>query len=279
MTRIFCMLLVLTQLGLPAAAQTLDRIKETGQLRLGYRVDAVPLSFQDGQGRPAGYTPLVCSEVAQAITNQLQLENLDATFIPVDANTRFEKISNGEIDLLCGAATITMRRSAVVNFSIPVYVDGTSVLLPKGSEMNLGALAGKKVGVRSGTTTEEAVGNSLRANNIDAEVVIFADHEDGITAMETGQIQAYFADQSILIYLRGLSSSADKFDVSSRILTIEKQGLAMQYGDTDFKRVVDTALSDMYRSGKMEEIFGSALPGIEPGLAIKAMRLIAPTLP
>ena len=38
----------------PASAATLDRIKETGHIRIGYRADARPISFQEG-GTAAGY--------------------------------------------------------------------------------------------------------------------------------------------------------------------------------------------------------------------------------
>ena len=38
----------------PASAGTLDRVKSTGHLRLGYRADARPLSYEDESGKPAG---------------------------------------------------------------------------------------------------------------------------------------------------------------------------------------------------------------------------------
>lgn len=265
--------------ALPASAQTLDHIRETGEIRLGIRSDAAPLSYIDAEGRPSGYTPTVCAHVAELIAIDLELENLSANFVPVDAENRFEKVANGEIDLLCGAATITIARRETVDFSIPTFVDGTAVLLPAGSGTDFSALAGKKVGVRAGTTTEEILANSLEAAGVKAEIVAFDTHDAGLADLENGEIAAYFGDQSILYELFHKSDLSENFTMSDNTLTIEKQGLALRRDDADFRLVVDRALSQLYASGTMREIFQGSFPGATPGLALKALYLIAPDLP
>ncbi len=259
-------------------AQTLDRIQETGELRLGYRTDAPPLSYVDTEGRPSGYTPVICSQVAQGLANGLQLESMEVTFVPVTAENRFEKIVSGDVDLHCGAATITLRRMADVGFSIPVYVDGAAALLPKGASQDMASLSGQKIGVRNGTTTEEALSNTLRLLEINAEVVSVEKHPQGVQMLLDGEVQAYFADQSILLGLRGSMDSEGQLNVMDRLLTIEKQGLAMARGDADFKLAVDSILSGMYAAGMMQQIFAENMPGAKPGLVLEAMYLIAPIL-
>ena len=262
-----------------AQAQTLDRIKETKTINLGFRVDAPPLSYRDGEGRPAGYSLLLCNQVAQAIANVLEMEELQAEFVVVTAEDRFEKVVSGEVDLLCGAATITMTRRDLVDFSIPTYVDGTAVMLPKGAEANLGKLAGQKVGVRTGTTTENALANTLEAIGLDVETIPFENHADGMAAMESGELAAYFADQSILMFLKANSENGDGFNVMDRLLTVEKHGLALARGDADFRELVDGVISGLYVNGTMERIFKETLPGAKPGQAMGALYLIAPVLP
>lgn len=269
----------LVALALPASAQTLDRIQDTKELKLGYRTDAAPLSYADSDGRPSGYTPMVCAEIAQAIANILRMEELDAVFLPVGTENRFDKVAKGEIDLLCGAATITLRRREIVDFSAPIYVDGVAIILPKDGPDTLDGFAGKTIGVRSGTTTQEALSNSLGAAGVAAVTRVFSDHKDGIAALESGAISAYFADQSILFHLYSQSDAREDLKVTGEILTIEKHGLALARNDADFRLVVDAALSQLYTSGRMEQIFAEALPGVTPGLAIRAMHLLAPTIP
>lgn len=271
--------LVVALFAFGASAQTLDRIRDTQQIRIGIRSDAPPLSYIDTQGRPAGYAPMICNRIVQDIANRLQLATLDARYVTVGTGDRFDKVASGEIDLLCGAATITLGRRETVDFSIPIYVDGTSVLLPIGGATSLMELAGKTVGMRSQTTTETAVRNSFRAAAIEARMERFDTHPAGIQALLDGQIDAYFADRSILFVNFVAGRLDSRLNMLDDILTVEKQGLAMARGDAEFRLMVDGLLSQMYADGTMSEVFETVLPGVEPGLAMEAMYLIAPTLP
>lgn len=263
----------------PLTAQTIERIRESGELRLGFRTDAAPLSYLSDDNQPRGYTPLICAHVAELLARDLQLENLAANFVPVSTQDRFQKVADGEIDLHCGAATITIARRELVDFSIPVFVDGTSVILPVDAERDLNALAGESIGVRSGTTTQEILTNSLDAGGIEAEIVSFDSHDDGLAALETGEIHAYFGDQSILYGLFDKTDMSEKFALSENTLTVEKQGLALQRGDADFRLAVDRALSHLYANGTILETFENEFPGAQPGPALRSMLLIAPDLP
>lgn len=265
--------------AMPAWAQTLERIKETNKLNLGYRVDAPPLSYAASDGQPAGYSPLICFGLAQAIANKLEMADLEMVFVAVDTKNRFEKVANGEIDLLCGAATITLERRELVDFSVPTFVDGAAVLLPKGAGTGLSDLAGKKVGVRTGTTTERALETSLKGAEIEATTERFADHDAGFEALKSGEIDAYFADQSILMYNFFSKNMRDDFLFPEQLLTLEKQGLAMAKGDSDFRLLVDSALSGMFADGTIQKHFSEAFPGAKPGQGTQSMYLLSPTLP
>lgn len=278
--RLFSAVLIASALlSAAASAQTLDRIKETKQLNIGFRTDAAPLSFLDTSNNPAGYTPLICDRIAQAIADKLQLENMNASFIPVETKTRFEKVASGEIDMLCGAATITLSRREIVDFSVPIYVDGTSVMLPQAAGNSLADLKGKKVGFRSATTTAEAVVNSFESAGLEAEMIRFDNHPAGFEALKNGELDAYFADQSILLVNFISGNMQDRFKVMDKILTIEKQGIALPRGDSDFRLLVDTVISELYASGAIRQLFSQAMPGVEPGAAMNAMYVMSPTLP
>ncbi len=264
----------------PAAAEgVLDRLKESGEIRIGVRSDAAPLSYTDKDGKPAGFSVLVCGAVAAALGKAVGHDPLTVTPTVVGTDDRFDRVSGGKVDMLCGADTITLDRRKQVDFSIPIFVDGAAVLLRRNSATNLDALAGKKIGVRAGTTTEEAVRGTLAAKKMQADVVTFASHPDGLKALENKEIDAYFGDQSILYQLYFQSDAKADLVISDNTLTVETQGIALPRGDDDFRLAVDTAISELYRSGQMEAFFKQAFPGATPGLALKAMFLIAPQLP
>jgi polar amino acid transport system substrate-binding protein len=264
--------------GAGSAAGVLDRIGERGIVRFGYREDAAPLSYVGEGNRPAGYSVTVCEGVAASLGEQLG-KALTVDWRPVTAENRFDAVAGGEIDLLCGAATITLGRRERVDFSLPTFVDGAAVMLPRGAEAEFDALAGKRIGVRAGTTTEEILGNSLKAKGMQAEVVPFDDHQAGLAALEEGRVDAYFADQSILFGLFFASDVAESLVVSENTLTVEKHGLAMPRGDSDFRLAVDRAVSELYASGRMAEIFAAAFPEATPGVALRALFLLGGELP
>ena len=261
-----------------AQAQTIDRIKETGMLKLGYRLDAAPLSFQAEDGGPAGFSPMVCVELAQGILNTIKIPNMDVEFVAVGMQDQFEKVAAGEIDLLCGASTITLKRRELVDFSIPTFADGTTVMLPINGSEDFAQLTGKKLGVRRGSTTETALNNTLASTATFAEVVRFNDHAAAMAAMENGELDAYFGDQSILAGLWLSSPVRGNLKLSTNLLTIEKHGLAMARGDTEFRLLVDRLLSNMYARGVMQAIFQQALPGVQPGEIHRAIFTMAPII-
>ena len=59
--------------------------------------------------------------------------------------------------------------------------------------------------------------------------------------------------------------------VSENTLTVEKQGLALLRGDDDFRLEVDRAVSAIYATGRMREIFEANLPGATPAPASGAL--------
>jgi len=278
MRSILVSLLTLAIAAGPAAAQTIERLRETGELRLGYRTDALPLSFVDGAGLPAGYTVEVCKEVGEKLRAALELDELALAWVPVTPEDRFASVTEGRVDLVCGADTVTLERREIVDFSLPTFVDGAAVLMLRGAEPDLTELAGKRIGVRGATTTEDALRATLFDQGMQAEVVLFDDHAAGRDALAAGDIAAYFGDQSILVGLIQTSAAPETLMLSTEMLTVEKQALAMPRGDDAFRLAVDRALSELYISGRMQEILEEALPGIEPGLALRALFLIAPDL-
>ena len=116
-------------------------------------------------------------------------------------------------------------------------------------------LAGQSVGVRAATTTEEALRNTLRRQNMEATVVPVDSHEEGLAKLEAGEIAAYFADQAILIFLISGSQAPDDLKVGEGQFTLEPYALGLQRGDDDFRLAVDTSLSRLYRSGEVDRIF------------------------
>jgi ABC-type amino acid transport substrate-binding protein len=258
MARLAWLIITLTLLAAGAQAQTLERVRDSGTFRIGFREDAAPFSFKDSLGEPAGFSVELCRLIAAATKSALGLEEIKIAYVPVGTEDRFEAVQDGRIDILCGASTVTLSRRELVDFSLVTFLDGAAVLLRADGPEELAGLAGQKIGVRGATTTEEALRNTLAELKLDAEVVTVASHNDGLSKLEAGEIAAYFGDQAILIFLATGSPTPEKFKLSEKQLTFEPYALALARGDSDFRLLVDRTLAGIYRSGLIDQLFANA---------------------
>jgi polar amino acid transport system substrate-binding protein/glutamate/aspartate transport system substrate-binding protein len=238
-----------------ADAGTLDRLKQDKTFRIAFREDAPPFSFTDSIGEPAGFTVDLCRSVAKHIGEQLNAPDLKVDYVLVTAANRFDAITAGKADLLCEPTSATLSRRAQVDFSIPTFVDGASLLVAGEGPGDFRGLSGKKVGVLAGTTTEQSLRDTLRSANIVAEVVPAKTHQEGLAMLDKGEVVAYFGDRAILSYLASKSSDSSKLRLANNYFSLEPYALAMARGDEDFRLAVDRALSRMYRSGEIATVF------------------------
>jgi ABC-type amino acid transport substrate-binding protein len=259
-----------------ASAGSLDRIRQEKSIRLAVREDAPPYSFRGADDQPAGFMVDLCRAVATDLAAQANLDQLAMVFVPVTAENRFEAIENGKADLLCEPTTATLPRREHVDFSIATFVDGASLLVKGDAPSEFGMLAGKKIGVLGGTTTERLLRDSLKNSNMTADVVTVASHGDGLKKLDSGDVAAYFADRAILSYLAATSSEADKLKLANNYLSLEPYALALPRGDGDFRLAVDRALSHIYKSGDIATIFAHTFgPQMQPSDTLKTLYLIS----
>src|SRR5438045_455943 len=123
-------LTVLTLAQSPSAlAGTLDQVRQTGTLTLGYRADAQPFSYHDASGAPAGYSVVLCQKIADQVKSELGLSALTVVWRPATLAERFNDVQQGKVDLLCGADSATLARMKDVSFSIPIFPSGIGAML------------------------------------------------------------------------------------------------------------------------------------------------------
>jgi ABC-type amino acid transport substrate-binding protein len=272
--RIGYALLAIWAIGSAQADGTLDRIKESGEIRLAYRADASPFSYEL-DGKPGGYSVNLCLEVAEALKDDLNLPQLTASFVKVTAENRFDALVEGQADLLCEATTATLSRREKVDFSIYTFVSGASLVIRPDGPTSVDALAGHKIGVLGGTTTLQALDETLRENAITADVIVVKTHDEGFEKLETGDVTAYFGDRTILEdRLRRIPSEAGLM-LADNYLTIEPYALAMPI-DHEFRLAVDRALSHLFRTGGMIKVFRKSFdPKAKPSDLIKMLSRVS----
>jgi len=259
-----------------SSSPTLDRIRQSKTIRIAYRADAPPFAYKNNLGEPAGFMVDLCKAVAQQIRGQLGLSSLDVSYVLVNSVDRFDAIRQGKADLLCEPTSATLSRREFVDFSIPTYVDGAGLLVRGDGPTDIKGLAGRQIGVLAGTTTEQALRNTLKDASISATVIPAKSHAEGLAMLDDGKISAYFADRSILQFLALQSKAPDKLSLADAYLTIEPYALALPHGDEGFRLAVDRALSHIYRGGQINTIFNKNFGGkAQPGVMLQTLYVIS----
>jgi ABC-type amino acid transport substrate-binding protein len=235
---------------------TLDKIKRSSGITLGYRDSSRPFSFVGDDGKPAGYSAELCQHVAATIAKQLGLSNLKVNWVKTTVENRMRLVSAGTIDLECGSTTASLSRQEQVDFSLTTFVDGGSLLVTDASGIRgVGTLGGQRVAVIPGTTTEKALTAAMNKLAVTARIVPVTDHASGVAALDAGAADAYASDRVILIGIGRTSKDPAKLSLVSEYFSYEPYGLMLRRNDADFRLSVNRALASLYRSGDIVPLF------------------------
>lgn len=253
---------------------TLDRIARTGEFVIGYRSDASPLSYENAAGEPSGYSVDMCRRIAAGVKIHLDRDDIETKFVRISSDDRISAVVDGKIDIECSSTTITLSRQKQVDFTLPTFVTGGSVLsLTKNGIQGLADLSGKKVGVVRDTTTVQQLRDHLQQDLIDAEVIIVADRKEGMTLLNQGDIDAFASDQIVLIGQIIESLYPQQYTLADETFSYEPYGLVVRRNDADFRMVADSALAQLYRSGQHFQIYNKWIGriGVRPSGLLAAM--------
>jgi ABC-type amino acid transport substrate-binding protein len=274
---------------LVAAAQTwvhaaaapggvVSRIRDTGRITFGYRADARPFAYTDDSGMPAGYSIALCQKIADEAKRELNLPGLKVEWRPVAFEQRFRALQLGEIDLLCGADTVTLARRTEADFSIPIFPGGIGALMRADAPARLrDVLSGRgqpfhpvwranatqllqahDFAVVTGTTAETWLGRRMNDLEIVAGVAPVKSYDEGVQQVLNHRSDVFFGDRAILLDAAKRHSGGRDLVVLDRLFTYEPMALALAPGDDDFRLLVDRALSRVYRSGDIAQLYAKS---------------------
>ena len=245
--------------AIPLAAQehpeTLQQIRKTGKIRIGYRLSQPPMSFVDKNGKPTGYSIDLCKDIVDEVENIIGA-NVKVEYVPVTAEGRFKALSDNRIDILCGSTTKTLSRSELVDFTQLTFVTGASLMtLRDNKSIDSEGLNGKKIGVVKATTTAAALKNLFRETSTDAKIILYNSTKESVDALRKKKIDAFSSDQIVLVGIATKAQDPMDFVVRSEVFSFEPFALAVRRNDAAFRLAADRAISDLCRSKKILEIY------------------------
>ena len=243
----------------PAAAQgsdTLKKIKDSGSITLGHRDTSIPFSYYDDKQQVVGYAMDICMRIVDAVKAELKLQKLDVKLNPVTSATRIPLMANGTIDLECGSTTNNLERQKQVAFTITHFVTANRYVAKKASNINkLADLKGKTVVSTAGTTNIKWLTEENQKQNLGMNIVAGKDHAESFLMVDTGRAAAFFMDDILLYSLVANARNPGDWAIGSEAYTVEPYGIMMRREDPAFKKVVDGAVTQLYKSGQINPIY------------------------
>ncbi|MFG6115312.1 glutamine ABC transporter substrate-binding protein [Halobacillus sp. MO56] len=159
-------------------------------------------------------------------------------------------MQSGRFDIGIAGMTITEERKETIDFSDPYYDAGLMIAVNKDNNeiKSEDDLAGKKVGTRSGTTSEAYI----KENHPDAELVTFPGIVEAYMDLESGRLDAVMYDVPSVQYY--VANDSANLKTVGDILQGEQYGIAFPK-DSELVEDVNKALETLIENGTYDDIY------------------------
>lgn len=245
-------------LALAAQAQeaTLKKIKDSASITLGHRESSFGFSYNDGSGKPVGYSIDICLRIVDAIKAELGLPKVEVKYQMVTSQNRIPLVVNGTVDIECGSTTNLVERQKQVAFSPDIFRYNVRMLVKADSGLrSIADLQGKNVVTTTGTTSFRLLREADKGRNLEITSMAGKDHADCFLLVESGRAHAFVLDDILLAGLVATAKNPKDFVISGESLRTENQALMYRRDEPALKAIVDRVVGGMMQSGEMETLY------------------------
>jgi glutamate/aspartate transport system substrate-binding protein len=250
--------IAVASIALPVSAQegTLKKIKDSGSITVGHRDASIPFSYYDDKQQPVGYAVDLCMRIVDAVKTELKMPKLEVKYQLVTSANRIPLMANGTIDLECGSTTNNLERQKTVWFTITNFVTANRWIAKKSAGIkSLADLKGKTIVSTAGTTNIKQITEINAAQNLGMNIISANGHPEAFQMVETGRAAAFVMDDILLYSLAAQSRTPNDYAISAEALSVEPYGIMVRKDDAPFKKVVDAAMVQIYKSGQINGIY------------------------
>ncbi|MGY4479387.1 amino acid ABC transporter substrate-binding protein [Bradyrhizobium sp. USDA 3364] len=254
----------------PAAAEelsgTLQKIKETKKVTLGFQEASVPFSYLDDSQRPIGFALDICLKIVDAVKKELGLPDIVVDYLPVTSSNRIPLMVNGTIDLHCSATTNSADRQKQVTFTNTHFLSATRFAAKRSLGINaIDDLKGKSVTAVAGSVNLTQLIKVNTERKLGINVLPAKDQAEAFLMLETDRAQAYALDDVQLAVAIARSKEPSLYMISDEAFSkAEPFGVMLRREDAPFKALADRATAELYRSPEIEVMYRKWLEAPTP---------------
>ncbi|GAB4463792.1 MAG: basic amino acid ABC transporter substrate-binding protein [Elainellaceae cyanobacterium] len=226
------------------SAPTPQAVAPGSTMRVAVVPNYPPFASKTADGQLQGFEIDLMNAFAEA--TQTQLEYVPLPFF----DDVMRELYGNDVDMAIAAITITPERQRVADFSRPYFKSGMAIAVRESetSITNLDGLAGKRIGVETGT-----VQASIARTIPDTTVVGYDSSKTAWSELLQGKVDAVISGETVASYaiqtgsVRGMKLVGDPF-------TDEFLGIALPKGSPN-REFVNNGLKSLIDSGKYAEIY------------------------
>lgn len=234
--------------GAPWASRSpvIDRIRASGELRVGMAGDYPPLNARDGAGRHFGMEPDLARFLARSMGAELVVVNRPFGEL-------LAALEAGEVDAVLSGMTMTPQRNQRVAFAGPYFISGKAVLTR--TESLAGAQSAAELDrsdvtltALAGTTSEELIRNGMPKASFEPA----PDYDEGVQMVLDGRADAMIADYPVCVVQR--ARHGDALHARIEPFTFEPIGIALPPDDPLFVNLVQNYLESLRGTGLLKQL-------------------------
>jgi len=230
-----------------ADASVLERIVQSGEIRVGLSGDQPPYNAKGRDGQLMGLEV----DLANLLAGALRVE---ARFVTRPFPQLLDALAAGEVDVVMSGMAITAPRSIKATFVGPYMLSGKSILtnskaLAAAQEAGEINRAGLKLAALANSTSEEFVKKVLP----EATLITVADYTTAVDKVLADEVDALVADMPICV-ITVMRYPGKGLATLNQPLTIEPVGIAVPAGATQLQSLLDNYLDAFEGTGLLEAI-------------------------
>lgn len=232
------------------AEDTLDKIKGTGKLVVGVKVDYKPFGFRNEKGEMVGLEHDLVADIAARLQAKLG-RPVEVEKIAVTAQNRIQFLQQGKVDLMIATMNDTPERRKLVDIIDPdYYSSGVNLLTRKSNHFTKWEdLKGKTV-----CTLQGAWYNKEFTEKYQFEAEPYAGVAEAVQATLDNRCVGFLDDDANAASLLQDGERWGDFELPLATQADSPWGVSIRQNDPAFKAFLSETITDWHRKGTIGEL-------------------------
>ena len=225
-----------------SASPVIDRIRDSGELRVGTSGSQPPLTATTKDGTIIGFDADLARAFAKAMGVKL-------TLVPLQFSELLPALVRGDVDMVLSGLTMTPQRNLQVAFVGPYLVSGMSILAKERTRAKLRKAEDIDTPRVSLAALRESTAVKFAQENVPRARLVLTDTlDEGVEMVRKGKVDALLADHPFCM-VTVYRFASDRLETLETPFNLEPLGIALPPNDPLLINWTQNALAELEDTG------------------------------